>query len=649
MMVELPRAGLACVASSTQIIALIVTSDINQNVAEGQTAGARRRWGRIGFLLALPTVFGWGLLFLPSWTSVLSPVSSVLLAIGCLIGPLGFLMCLYAFAQRRGRRWVSALGLLFHGIGCAGLCAVIFVGIGRLGSESHKPWIDFTNSKETTYITEPLRPDGYPDYLAALNDRYGKEVTVENNAVVLLWRAIGLRSGSKSDRINVSPEYFRLLGMESLPDKGEYYVEWGDYVAEVLSKEFPTDGWPVDKVTSDRQFDREQQLNEQWRKACVAPWSAASFPVIADWLKKNRKPLDMVVAASKRPRFFSPLRCHGELPVLSSNDTYCYDFRRAADGLCVRAMLELNDGKASDAREDLLACCRLSDLLAQHPSMSYWLNAKTLRDHARSGLLALFHYGPRDIEAARALDRRIQQMPDLPDLAGVFDVHGRCQCFDAIASWLRDVERGRNPLEKLMLHAVVDPVLNDWDEAFRVGNAWYDTLNNAAREPKWSERMEAARQIDKELLAMSERNKSTLRLNVEFLKSPRRAMGHVVGEKVLCLLAPALPLLLRIEDEATTQGQLLRIASAINVYRAEHGAYPKQLTELTPNYLTTLPVDIFHGATMQYRLQGDGYILYSVGPNGWDDGGFNQWDRPDSDKGRDCDDVAITMPPKPER
>jgi len=31
-----------------------------------------------------------------------------------------------------------------------------------------------TISKETTYITEPLRADGYPDYVAALNQRFSR-------------------------------------------------------------------------------------------------------------------------------------------------------------------------------------------------------------------------------------------------------------------------------------------------------------------------------------------------------------------------------------------------------------------------------------------------------------------------------------------
>ena len=37
-------------------------------------------------------------------------------------------------------------------------------------------------SKETTIITEPLRSDGTPDYVAAINARYSKGVTPENNA-----------------------------------------------------------------------------------------------------------------------------------------------------------------------------------------------------------------------------------------------------------------------------------------------------------------------------------------------------------------------------------------------------------------------------------------------------------------------------------
>lgn len=43
-------------------------------------------------------------------------------------------------------------------------------------------------SEQTTRITEPLREDGYPDYVAALNEICGTGVTADNNAAVLFAR-----------------------------------------------------------------------------------------------------------------------------------------------------------------------------------------------------------------------------------------------------------------------------------------------------------------------------------------------------------------------------------------------------------------------------------------------------------------------------
>ena len=50
-----------------------------------------------------------------------------------------------------------------------------------------------TVSRETTFLTGPLRPDGHVDYLAATNAYCSKGVTPENNAVVLLVQAFGDR------------------------------------------------------------------------------------------------------------------------------------------------------------------------------------------------------------------------------------------------------------------------------------------------------------------------------------------------------------------------------------------------------------------------------------------------------------------------
>ena len=60
---------------------------------------------------------------------------------------------------------------------------------------------------------------------------------------------------------------------------------------------------------------------------------------------------------------------------------------------------------------------------------------------------------------------------------------------------------------------------------------------------------------------------------------------------------------------------------ALREYRRRHGAYPNALAELVPETLPRTPIDYVDGAPLRYRRSSAGYLLYSVGENGVDDGG----------------------------
>ncbi len=76
---------------------------------------------------------------------------------------------------------------------------------------------------------------------------------------------------------------------------------------------------------------------------------------------------------------------------------------------------------------------------------------------------------------------------------------------------------------------------------------------------------------------------------------------------------------------ATAQRRLAATALAIYLYKLDTGERPATLTELVPTYLPTLPTDPFSpdGATFRYRPHGERGLIYSLGPNGVDDGGVN--------------------------
>ncbi len=69
------------------------------------------------------------------------------------------------------------------------------------------------------------------------------------------------------------------------------------------------------------------------------------------------------------------------------------------------------------------------------------------------------------------------------------------------------------------------------------------------------------------------------------------------------------------------QLRLLMTDLAIRQFQSERGVYPNRLDELVPQFLRAVPRDPFGTNGFIYRLQTNNFLLYSVGPDGKDDGG----------------------------
>ncbi len=97
-------------------------------------------------------------------------------------------------------------------------------------------------------------------------------------------------------------------------------------------------------------------------------------------------------------------------------------------------------------------------------------------------------------------------------------------------------------------------------------------------------------------------------------------------------------------DRDSAEMWLLICDLAIRAYRFDRGRNPAKLADLVPDYLSALPNDPFSGGQFVYRLTPEGYLLYSVGVNGVDDGG-----RPAGLAGLAEDgDILLDDPPTPQ-
>jgi hypothetical protein len=488
----------------------------------------------------------------------------------------------------------------------------------KSNGEDKKRKPKFTVGKETTYVTGPLDEGGYIDYAAALNERLRKGVKPENNAVVLLWKATGPRPEGKA----MSAEFYKWLGIEAPPDKGDYFIPQTRYAKEHL------------KIEPGREL---QGYQREINRALRRPWTAKQYPRVADWLKANEKPLAVVLEATKRPQYFSPLvptrsekGSSGLIGALLPNVQKC---RELAQALTVRATLAVSEGRLEDAWRDLLACHRLGRLVARGATMIEVLVGIAIDTMASNADVVLLERAATDTPGdAKTIRAWLGDLQRLSPLSSVADKVDRCERFAFLDMVMMVARGGPTVLENLsgegppkqadpqMKHAM-DSV--DWDPALRLANRWYDRMAAALRIKDRAEREQQLNLIGKELdeLVKKSRERGVLgKLLAPFTMTPQK-MGEQIGQIMVALLVPAFHKTQQASDRSEQIQRNLHVAFALACYRREHGRYPDKLDALAPTYLKDVPQDIFSGEGLKYRPKENGYFLYSIGLNERDDGG----------------------------
>jgi len=87
------------------------------------------------------------------------------------------------------------------------------------------------------------------------------------------------------------------------------------------------------------------------------------------------------------------------------------------------------------------------------------------------------------------------------------------------------------------------------------------------------------------------------------------------------LLLPSVDRALIRESECAAYLIMARTALALERFGLANDRLPKDLGEMVPRFLLAIPLDPFDGASLRYKLLPTGYVVYSIGPDGHDDGG----------------------------
>ncbi len=452
----------------------------------------------------------------------------------------------------------------------------------------------------TTRIVQPRLADGSIDYAVALDQYFGRGVTPENNAAVPLLQVLGRQALSTFQPPDGVTD---ALGMPPLPEQGDYFVAYADFAR---SRSLPATKEAVD-----------------WSLPEPFTYPSDISPEIAKWVERNDAALTRIVEATRRPRFFVPVFAgKRNVTLVETQMRHLKPLKEVGHALHARALMRLGTGDGAGCMEDLLALHRLARLLSQGSTMVERVVGMSIETSAARADATAASSGKLTPQQCRAMDAALAGLGELPTYMDTIDRSERLLGMDVVQALakLPPTEAGR--LFNVLQNKYTPPPWTfrflpiPYERTMREMNQAYDGMLAATRQPTYPQRREALR------LWTTEVDRSVQRGTYLNLLSADWAVS---------LLLPALERATVRLESARMQTHLARVALALAAFRAERGAYPASLAELSPAYLPDVPADAFVEKPLAYARTADGYALYSAGPNMTDDGGAG-------------DDVAVRVP-----
>jgi hypothetical protein len=444
---------------------------------------------------------------------------------------------------------------------------------------------------DTTRVVEPTLPDGAVDYLGEIETYFSRGVTPDNNAVPLLFEALGRTALPKTQ----PPDGITSrLGMPHLPEQGDYFVSFGDFTKAATGK------------AGSLYSDGDVRIGQP-------PTLPEPSPAAKQWIAANEKPLAKIALAAKRTRYFIPFN-GGNRPelILSVLLPHVNPMRDVTYALAERARARLESGDLSGAREDLLTLHRLARLFNQAPTLVERLVAIASERLACNTDRLIADTGKLPAQALRSYASELAALRDLDAPTAAIDVGERSMVLDATQRLARlgPVESGR------LARGISDdgglpppwlfPFLPiPYEQSMIDANAWYDGLLTAFGQPTYAQRHDALLRWEKGIDEASSGSH----------------LGVVSADWALRMFMPNLNRFQTRWETARAEMRLTRVALLLAAYKQEHNAYPESLDGLAPE--SPLPVDNFTDHPFLYSRTSSGYTLYSPGPNMIDDAGGN--------------------------
>lgn len=424
----------------------------------------------------------------------------------------------------------------------------------------------------TTRLLGPASKAGGINYVRGLNQLARKGVTKKNDAAVLLIRAAG-------------PELFPAqtwYGKNIL-----WQLDMKPFTPNA-SRPITLSQW-AQKHPLPKNPNRDNRWHLELNLASHA-WTATQYPVMAQWIQANLRPLALLARAVKRPRYYVPLESpdrgliHARVPMLRP-------LNFLAQVAAMRGMLLLGQGNAAGAIAWANRIQQLALLVTQSPDVASYLVGIRFESISLRMVQAAANSGQFSAKQLGALLASVETRPSLPPLAEALDDQrytglSMIMMLDQNGLMILNI-KGMPKTDKEVWNALW-PI--DYTAMMREENQIFDAEVAASKLPDFKKEC---------------RQMKHLKQIINGYASPANVILDPANIAIV-LANPSAVHLACYRRSITTQRRLTEIAIALARFKKVRGKYPAILADLVPTDLKSAPTDAFSGAPFQYAVTADG-------------------------------------------
>jgi hypothetical protein len=333
----------------------------------------------------------------------------------------------------------------------------------------------------------------------------------------------------------------------------------------------------------------------------ASPNASPAEVILVALAKTDPEMKELREAAAMRPYSRFPIQYDYEPPwaILLPHLTHV---KRLTILAHVRAIAELESGRAAEAFEDLKLAFRLSDSVRDEPfAIDHLVRIATLNISLQVVREGLARHAWTDSQLAE-IEKNLGSIDLLAEYKHV--MRGE-QAFETAGL---DHLRRRGPRTRPgMVYSDVDVVDRPMPSGWFYQNML--TISEIDHEFVFPSVNEQAHRVFPDITDKQEKAVTQMRTG-----------PYTIFAK---LLLPALQTLVLKPAHGQTMADAARVACALERYRQAKGTLPATLDVLTPAFIDQTPTDVIDGRPLRYRVDSSNghYVLYSIGWNRVDNGG----------------------------